>query len=71
MYFKTVYVVSVIDNHCMKENKQKWKTVTKNQFDGVPTSLWSSAMCLSTQTNYLVYSAMRYSALNSAAASLK
>lgn len=39
MYFKTVYVVSVIDNHCMKENKQKWKMVTKNQFDGVPTSL--------------------------------
>lgn len=39
MYFKTVYVVSVIDSHCMKENKQKWKTVTKNQFDGVPTCL--------------------------------
>lgn len=30
----------------MKENTQKWKTVTKSQSDGVPTFLWSSAMYL-------------------------
>lgn len=39
-------VVRVIDSHCMKENPQKWKAVTKSQSDGVPTFLWSSAMYL-------------------------